>query len=315
VNGASSNPEDVFEAPETETAESEKRHLFYNSARQPLPLTGAFQNSTAFLIAAGPSFSGLDPEPLRQVWTMTLNNACTSFRGHANCMVDHPSRFNLSMWLDPAIMKFVPVRHFDEELWDNRLMSENGEQQQRWKSAKMKVSECPNVVGFSCNDHFNPARWLLEPTINWGNHARYGGGRSVLLAGLRILHLLGFRTVFLLGVDLDMSPTCRYHFDEDRPMNAIRGNLQTYARLRKWMRELQPRFIDAGFVVKNCNPESRLDAFPFVSYEEALREASAPLGDYKRERTRGMYRPMERKLEDVRISEATSRGDVTPATA
>ena len=132
--------------------------------------------------------------------------------------------------------------------------------------------------------------------MNWGNHGKYGGGRSVLLAALRILHLLGFRNVYLLGVDFEMSETKRYHFAEGRTVGAIKGNMSTFAKLQTWFAELQPLFLKAGYKVRNCNEKSRLAAFPFLPYAEALAESGAQLGDPTNERTEGMYQKQEEKL-------------------
>ncbi|HEX4489341.1 MAG TPA: hypothetical protein VH088_23910 [Terriglobales bacterium] len=247
---------------------------------------------------------------------MTLNNANSTYRGQANVTVDDPCRFNLSMWLDPLIQKFVPKGHFGKPLWDNRRMAMKDGWCQRWELAPLTVSDCPNVIGYDRNDEFNASRWLFEDTINWGNSKERGGGRSVMLAGLRILFLLGFRRVYLLGVDFEMSSQKRYHFQELRSGHAICNNLSTYAKLQRWFEELQPHFLREGFVVKNCNPASKLTAFPFIQYEEAVAEATAHLGDYSRERTVGMYQKMEAKL-NPKVEQAiqSSACNVTEAAA
>jgi len=252
-------------------------------------LTGQYRGASAFLVASGPSFQSVSKEELRKVWTMTLNNACTTFRGQASCTVDDPSRFNLSMWLDPRIQKFVPLSHFEKPLWDNRCLGQNGELVQKWEKSSLRLGDCPNVIGYRRNEKFQPSQWLEEDTINWGNHKKYGGGRSVMLAAIRILHLLGFRRVYLLGVDFEMSPEARYHFDEERSGGAVRGNNATYEKLQERFAALQPYFLEAGFVVKNCNLDSRLEAFPKISFADALQEATAELGNYDREKTNGMY--------------------------
>ena len=263
-----------------------------------MPLESAF-GGTAFLIGGGPSVLSSDLQPLRSRWTLTLNNGPATFRPNANCTVDDPSRFSLSMWLDPTIMKFSPMAHFEKRLWDNRRLKVEGEWVQKWEPSALRVCDCPNVVGYRRNEKFHAPRWLYEETINWGNHAKYGGGRSVLLAAMRIFFLLGFRRVYLLGVDFEMTPEKRYHFAEDRHAGAIRGNMSTYEKLQQWFTELQPYFLKEGFIVKNCNPASKLPAFPFMPYEEALEEASAHLGDYRNERTVGMYRKRDEKLAEI----------------
>jgi len=270
--------------------------FFYTRAGAVLPLEGQFRGGHAFLMANGPSVADLDLGPLHKRWVMTLNNGARTFRGNANCTVDSPARFSLSMWLDPTIQKFTPMSQFEKPLWDNRLVQAEKGWVQRWEASKLKPADCPNVVGYRRNEKFHAPRWLTEDTVNWGNHGKFGGGRSVLLAALRILHLLGFRHVYLLGVDFEMSEAKRYHFAEGRSAKAIQGNMSTYAKLQSWFTQLQPFFLKAGYVVRNCNPASKLTAFPHIPYAEALAESGLRLGDIANERTEGMYQNMEEKL-------------------
>lgn len=273
--------------------------FFFNREKWPLPLVGAYRGASAFLVASGPSFAKVDKSLLAKpgVWAMTLNNAVKSFRGNAACIVDDPSRFVASLWLDPKITKFVPADHFEKPIWDNRtFIGKDGKVEQRWCPMSAKVGDCPMVVGYHRNEKFHAPRFLFEETINWGCHKRWGGGRSVMLASLRILFLLGFRKVYLVGVDFEMTEEKRYHFDEGRTESAIKGNMSTYSKLIHWLEELKPHFDREGFVVKNCNPDSRLKAFPMTTVEEAVAEATEPLGDVPNERSRGMYSKYEEKV-------------------
>lgn len=269
--------------------------FFFSRESATLNLIGMYRGACAFLIAGGPSFAKLDKQKLDAVWTMTLNNACVSYRGNASCIVDDPSRFSYSMWLDPRILKFAPLSAFEKPLWDNRLLCPEGKWIQQWEPAGLNVGDCPNVVGYRRNERFQASQFLYEDTINWGCHKQFGGGRSVMLPALRILFLLGFRRVYLLGVDFEMTPFNKYHFNEERKPGAIHGNTRTYLKLQKWFEELQPYFIREQFIVKNCNPESKLTAFPFISFEDAILEATAPMGAYTNEKTNGMYQPFAEK--------------------
>lgn len=288
--------------------------FFFTRESATLHLTDMARGGAAFLIANGPSFAAVPRESLRRVWTMTLNNGVNSFRSNANCMVDDPTHFSLSTWLDPLILKLVPVAHFEKPLWDNRLVQEQGAWVQKWERSELKVGDCPNVAGYRRNEKFHAPRWLHEETVNWGNHAKYGGGRSVLLAAIRILYLLGFRRVYLLGVDFEMNPEKKYHFAEERTAASIRGNNATFHKLQGWFTELQPFFLKERFVVKNCNAESRLTAFPFMPFDEAVQEATGALGDFSLERTAGMYRSPEEKLKDS-DDPAAGSGATTPEPA
>ena len=269
--------------------------FFFTREASALPLIGMYRGASAFLLCSGPSFAALDKNLLKTpgIWTMTTNNAVVSFRGNASVTVDDPCRFNTSMWLDPSLIKFVPSSHFEKHLWDNRFFEDKGQQ---WSLSNIVVGDCPNVVGYRRNEKFVPERFLYEDTINWGDHKKWGGGRSVMLAALRILFLLGFRKVYLLGVDFYMSGEKKYHFEEERTPSAIRGNMSTYEKLIGRFQKLQPFFLAENFIVKNCNPESRLTAFPFIKYEDAIKEAVAVVGNANKEQTSGMYTSMEEKM-------------------
>jgi hypothetical protein len=202
--------------------------FFFTPEGATLPLVGCYRGASAFLIGGGPSFEDIDKSKLQPVWTMTLNNAVHSYRSNANCSVDHPNRFSYSMWLDPTIQKFVPMASFEEPLWDNRLLNVCGQKVQQWHKADFSLAQCPSVVGFRRNEIFNASRFLYENTINWGEHKAAKGRRSVMLPALRILFLLGFRNVYLLGIDWEMNIQKSYHFPEQRTKAMIGGNLATY---------------------------------------------------------------------------------------
>lgn len=289
--------------------------FFYTRAGAVLPLEGQYRGGHAFLMANGPSVKALDLTPLHRRWVMTLNNGGRTFRGNANCTVDDPSRFSLSMWMDPTVMKFVPMSQFEKGLWDNRHVHTDEGWVQRWEEAKLKLGDCPNVVGFRRNEKFHAPRWLNEETVNWGNHGKWGGGRSVLLASLRILYLLGFRHVYLLGVDFDMTATKRYHFEEGRTSSAVKGNMSTYAKLQQWFTELQPHFRKAGLQVFNCNMESKLTAFPFLPYEEALAASLAQIGDRTQEKTEGMYTRFDEQQKALKKQREGQKASAEAATA
>ena len=273
--------------------------FFYTREKWNAPLVDLYRGGSAFLIASGPSFKTVDKSLLAKpgVWTMTLNNAVRSFRGNAACIVDDPSRFVSSLWLDPKIMKFVPTSHFKKPIWDNRTINLKGKPTDfRWAPMNVTVGDCPNVFGYQRNEKFHAARYLKEESINWGNHKRWGGGRSVMLASMRILYLLGFRRVYLVGVDFEMTNEKRYHFDEGRTESAVKGNMSTYSKMVKWFEELNPMFEKEGFIVKNCNPDSGLRVFPFTTVKDAVAESTLHLGDVDVERTAGMYTKYEDKM-------------------
>ena len=274
--------------------------FFFTREGASLDLVGQARGGSAFLICSGPSFAKVDKAMIREapVYKMTTNNAVASIRGNAAIIVDDPSRFTLSLWMDSSITKFVPMAAMEKTLWDNRLLEmSNGVKIQKWEPFSRKVGDCPNVIGFRRNEKFVAERFLYEDTINWGMHSKWdGGGRSVFLSSIRILWLLGYRKIYLFGVDLHMDEKNKYHFPEGRTENAIRGNMNTYEKLKSWFKELDPFLKQEGTIIKNANPESKLDVWEKITPEQAVKEVSSEIGDFKNEKTEGLYTPIEDKM-------------------
>ena len=273
--------------------------FFFTREMCQLNLIGNYRGASAFMICNGPSLANgrYDLSLLKRpgVITYGMNNGARTVRPNFWTCVDDPKRFLKSIWLDPTITKIVPHAHseksiFDNEAWKDLAVEENG------KKKQVLVGQCPNVIYFHRNSKFMADRFLWEDTINWGNHKDYNGGRSVMLPVLRILFLLGFRKVYMLGADFRMSQDYTYHFDEQRSKGAVNGNLSTYDKLKSEMfPALKPHFDQAGFEVWNCTEGSQLDVFPFIKYEDAIEEATSKIGDVN-SRTWGLYgKPEERK--------------------
>jgi len=257
--------------------------LLFTQDHHPLWLGDIYRGGAAFLIAGGPSFSALDHAKLRQpgVLTMGLNNSVKTFRPNLWVSVDSPDHFLRSIWLDPTIMKFVPICHASKFVFNS----------DEWKFMEIRVGDCPNVVYYKRNEHFQAKQYLWEDCLNWGNHKDHGGGRSVMLAALRILFILGIRRVYLLGADFKMDESTKYHFEQDRNKGSISGNNATYQKLNAWFSELRPHFEAQDFLVFNCNLESNLKSFDYLPFEQAVdlvREEFTCV-DTANERTRGLY--------------------------
>ena len=257
--------------------------MFFTQDHHPLWIADAYRGRSAFLVCGGPSFGALDHSKLRGpgLLTMGLNNSPRTFRPHLWCSVDSPDHWIRSIWLDPLITKFVPIDHAAKTIFNSDT----------WEMTKTRVGDCPSCVFYKRNEHFQARQFLWEDCFNWGNHKDHGGGRSVMLPAIRILFLLGVRRLYLLGCDMAMDETRKYHFDQDRQKGAIKGNNETYEKLKGWFKELRPLFEEQGFHVFNCNPDSALKAFDYVPFEEAVGEASSHMDGvvYETERTRGLY--------------------------
>ena len=256
--------------------------MLFSRDSHPIWMGDMYRGNSAFLILGGPSFSDIDKSKLNQpgILTMGVNNSVKSFRPNLWISVDDPTHFIKSIWVDPKITKFVPFSHSEKNIFDN----------ESWKESTTKVGDCPNIWFYKRNERFIAEQFLFEDTINWGNHKDYGGGRSVMLAAIRMLFYLGVRTIYLLGCDFKMNEQSKYHFEQNRSTSSIKGNLSTYKLLIDRFKALKPVFKENGLEVLNCNSNSNLKVFPFIELDEAIKLASTELPtDIANERTNGLY--------------------------
>ena len=269
--------------------------LLFTRDGHSLYLGDMFRGASAFLIGGGPSFKDINVEKLSSAGFLTfgLNNSVKGFRPDLWACVDDPTHFIKSLWLDPKIMKFAPMSHADKKIFDNET----------WKEMEMTVGDCPNVFYYRRNEDFKAGQYLFEDTVNWGNHTKLGGGRSVMLAAIRLSFYLGIRKIYLLGVDFDMSDKNKYHFEQNRTDSAIKNNNDTYNLLKTRFAELKPIFEENDFHIFNCNPESGLKVFDFVSFEDAIESSTKKMPkNLQTERTEGLY---DRKAKSKKEKEKT----------
>ncbi len=264
--------------------------LLFTQDHHALPLADIYRGRSVFLICGGPSFNKLDQSKLKQpgVITMGINNSPRTFRPNLHCSVDSPDHWIRSIWLDPTIQKFCPISHADKFVFNS----------DKWEFMKIRVGDCPNVIYYKRNERFIAKQYLWEDTINWGCHKDYGGSRSIMLAAIRILFILGFRRVYLLGCDFDIGRR-GYHFEQYRNKGARKGNRNTYEQLQKWFTELRPLFEAEDYFIYNCNENSKLEAFDKVHFQQGLDDMASHMDfvDTSKERTAGLY---DTKTEDKR---------------
>ncbi|MCZ2342178.1 MAG: hypothetical protein LC104_10345, partial [Bacteroidales bacterium] len=263
--------------------------LFFTRDGHNLFLGDLYRGQAAFLVCGGPSLATHDLSLLQQrgLLTLAVNNAATIVRPQLWTSVDNPGHFADVIWRDPGIWKFIPLDHMEKPF---RVRDTHD---QLVPSAE-KVGDMPAVVGFRRNEYFRAEQWLHESTFNWGNHSHRidadgnKGSRSVFYIALRLLYVLGVRTVYLLGCDFRMEPGQQnYAFEQDRSLASIRSNNSSYRILNTRLGHLKPYFDAEGFQIFNCTPQSGLTVFPTLKYEEAIHQAQVTIP--QRINTRGMY--------------------------
>lgn len=253
------------------------------------PLCDLFQGRSAFLICGGPSLTSHELRLLqgRGIVTMSVNNAATVFRSQLWVSVDTAGNFADGIWKDPGIMKFVPKGNLDHRIV---VRSEDG---QLLESEEI-VRSMPNVFCFERNSDFLAEQWLRESTFNYGNRDDVAdvngdkGARSVMYVAIKLLYILGARTVFLLGCDFRMAQGAKnYAFEQDRDPSSVQGNNRSYEVFARRIQLVLPHLRSAGVRVFNCTPGSALTVFPYVRFEDAVRFAQKEMP--RDIVTRGMY--------------------------
>ena len=88
-----------------------------------------------------------------------------------------------------------------------------------------------------------------------------------------------------------MAADSGYHFDQGRHKGAVKGNTETYEKLNERFTELRPYFEKEDFYLYNCNPDSNLKSFEFISYDDSIVHCLDEFDNInvRRERTEGMY--------------------------
>lgn len=243
-----------------------------------------YKGCSCFWIGNGPSFMQI-PQELRDklrspgLLTWGINNGPKSFRPNIWASVDPPARFMESIWRDPQILKFVSTGKHEMFIWDH----------DKWDYSQDRAGTCPNVIWYKLKDHFEPGKFFDEPQICFGNNKKYGGGRSVMIASLKIMYLLGIRRLYLLGTDFHMTAEHKYHFEEERHKGAVKHNSIQYGRHISYFTQLMPEFKKRGIEIWNCTEGSSLNLFPIMSLEDALAHELAKLPDPITEKSGGMY--------------------------
>lgn len=267
---------------------------FYTADFDSVSLAGFYKGRSAFLVLSGPSLNQVDLTQLsrRGIVTMGVNNSWSVHRPTLWTGVDDPGRFIDVGWKDPGILKFVPVCHWGRKL---RIQASDGSM----RDSVFRVAQMPSVLFYRRVNHFDHQRFLTADSVPWGNEAQHAdslgikGKRSVMLAALRLLHHLGFRTVYLVGCDFRMADDRKYAFSETREAAAIRHNNALYDALSRRFEALLPHFQRHKFRVVNCSPGSELGVFERMGFDEAVAAASAECS--KPITTQGWYTPIEKK--------------------
>lgn len=242
-------------------------------------LRNLLKGGTAFLVCGGPSAEPyLHQLNRRGVFVLAVNNAAGHVvRPQAFVCSDPPKKFSHSIWLDPAVMKFVPIPKLSSSRSKLRKKVDG-----EFSDLDRRATDCPNVWGFQRNSWLTPDDdFFLSDGACWGNldsgRRRTGELKTVntLFLGLRLLRYLGARGIILVGVDFRMSPTSGYSFAQARDEGACQSNNDQFRVANSWLCRMAEAgvFDRFGLRILNTYQRSGLRAFPFIPFDRALEMA------------------------------------------
>lgn len=231
---------------------------FYKDKSNLLDINDLWLNQKVFLLCNGENRNKFDLDLLNQsgIMSMTMNNGGNSFKSTFWTGQDTPTKFVESIWLDPKVMKFVPLKH--RNLRFSSIVSG-------------QICECPNMIYHKRSSVSTLTDWFTSAEVNWNTTVECGANyRSSMLSAIHILYALGFRTIYILGADFIMSPEHKYCFDEDRSPKSINHNNAMYKASIVWFQKMESKLKELGLEIYNCDPESNLKVVPLCDYKEAI---------------------------------------------
>ena len=274
-------------------------HLkIYDRNRRPTEaLRDMLASHPSFLVCGGPSAKQQDLGLLEQrgIFSLAINNMAGYYRASAFTCSDPPKKFHNGIWLDPRVMKIIPVPKMRERR--GALREKVGDEFKDLVIDDKKIASChcPNLWGFDRRSWMKPDdSFFTEDTATWGNHdagvMRTGEKKTVctMLLGLRLLYYLGSRRIYLVGVDFKMDHEVglydNYAFGEERQQGAVNTNNSQYSVVNEWLVKMQKDdvFSKFGLEIYNCNSNSHLRAFEHVPFQDAVDDALSnfPVGPF-----------------------------------
>jgi hypothetical protein len=233
---------------------------------QPIDMCGMWGPSAGFYVCGGPSINKIPYHRLseRGIVSLGVNNVAGHVPVNAMCFGDPQTKFHHGIHLDPKCITFAPTGKLRKRI--NAKLPDG-----TFRLTDTMLCECPSVFGISRTALFDAKNFFKTDYAMWGR----GGNQpeedtpfrliDTMLVGMRLMHYMGCPRVYLLGVDFNMKTGQPYSFEQKK-----KGRNGRYKKMNAMLHELLPTFEAEGFEVFNCNPDSECDAFPYVSFEDAM---------------------------------------------
>jgi hypothetical protein len=123
--------------------------------------------SAGFVVGGGPSVNKFPYQRLaeRGVVSVAVNNVAAYVPVRAFTFSDGQEKFHHALYLDPAMMCFVPAAKLKKRV---RAKLPDGS----FRTVDMQLSDCPNVWGIWRSGRFCPESFVTDWFAHWGYAGR-----------------------------------------------------------------------------------------------------------------------------------------------
>lgn len=232
---------------------------------KPANIRDLWAPNPAFLIGGGPSIKDVDLNRLKErgIVSIAINQVAAAVPVKAWVFSDTQSKFHSSSYLDPAMMTFAPQPKLKRRFM---LKTKDG-----FRHTTVPIKDTPNTWGFDRHTCFDPENFFNTTWAHWGpgKHQPEGvpkvGTLCTMLIGIRLLHYLGVRKIFLLGVDFRGRDGMCYGFPAQKKERNRR-----YKKETAMLELLLPVFKKYGVEIYNTNRDSHCRLFDWAPFDQAI---------------------------------------------
>jgi len=250
-------------------------NLLYDKNANPA-LRNRFEGKSIFSMMTGPSLNDLDWQQVQGRFTFSIKKLpLTHLVPTIWLCMEKQQDMPYQIWETKTLIKVVT-----QEVYDKGYMQPQGPVVEG-KPPLFRmghINQLKNMYWFKLAQAYRSDTYFTDDKIQWGMDSEkkdeHGipGRRSIMIAHFRLLHHIGFRKIYLLGVDFNMQKEQPYCYNRKKEPGAINQNNLLYEALKVRLSALYPLMLKAGLEVFNCNPNSKLEVFPYCSFEDALND-------------------------------------------
>jgi len=211
------------------------------------------QSGAGFLVCPGPSLKRepLDALRVSRLPVIAVNSAIATYDWPQWWVtLDSPAGFPPGILANPRVVKCLPIKCYRDVIMG-------------------KCScEHPSTLFYDTSPAFD-IPGLLAP------RSEYVHWKNTFFVALQLAYRLGFRRLYLVGVDLEISAERQYAHGNPMKAEDVERNQRLYTDTGVRMAELAPHLRAAGLTIYRCNAACPLPCYDYRSLGEAIgREAA-----------------------------------------